>query len=303
MAILPPLPALRAFEAAARLGGFARAAAELNVSTSAISHQIRGLEDTLGARLLDRSTGAGGVSPTPSGQRLLTATRAALALLQDACADISATPRALTVAANLPVSAMWLAGRLAAFSARHPGIPVNATVQDGEPDFARHPIDLAIVHIKHAALRPDDTILLHEQVFPVCSPDLHAFASTALCRCRLLEEVHDSSPELAWGSWRPEFGFPDDFQTKIVRYTSFSQVVGAAIAGAGVALGRTPLITPELASGRLVPVHPGLARPASWCFVLRQRTARPHPMLATLVAFLRDEAARSAPPLAQDAAD
>ena len=293
MSTLPPLPALRAFEAAARLGGFARAAGELNVSTSAVSHQIRGLEDQLGARLLDRSTGAGGVSVTPAGERLLSAAGAALALLQDACADIRGTPRPLTVAANLPVSAMWLAQRLAEFSARHPGTAVNAMIQDAEPDFARQAIDLAIVHVKRTALQPGDLVLLQEQVFPVCSPDLHAFASTQICRCRLLQEVHDNTPELDWPSWRAEFGFPDDFETKIVRYTSFSQVIGAAVAGAGVALGRTPLIAPELASGRLVPVHPDLTRAASWCFVLRQRTTRPHKMLGTLVAFLREEAALS----------
>ena len=82
---LPPLAALRAFEAAARLGGFARAAAELNVTTSAVSHQIRGLEEGLGARLLERSVGAGGVRVTPAGARLLTATNGALTLLEDAC--------------------------------------------------------------------------------------------------------------------------------------------------------------------------------------------------------------------------
>ncbi|MGM3031576.1 LysR family transcriptional regulator, partial [Bacillus cereus group sp. BC34] len=69
MSHLPPLSALRAFEAAVRLGGFARAAAELNVSTSAVSHQIRALEESLGARLLERSTGLGGISLTPAGAR------------------------------------------------------------------------------------------------------------------------------------------------------------------------------------------------------------------------------------------
>jgi LysR family glycine cleavage system transcriptional activator len=290
---IPPTPALRAFEAAARLGGFARAAAELNVSTSAISHQIRGLEERLGARLLDRSTGAGGVSVTPAGQRLLTATGAALALLQDACSDIRGAPRKLTVSANPSFSAMWLAQRLAEFSARHPDTPLNAIVLDNEPDFARQAIDLAIVNVNQNAIRPDDIVLVREAVFPVCSPDLHPFAAKAICKCRLLQEAHEDSPEIDWRHWADEFRFPDDFETKIVRYTSFTQVIGAAVGGAGVALGRTPLIGPELQSGRLVRLRPDLSRPASWCFVLRRRPLRQHRLLEPLIEFLRGEAAAS----------
>ncbi len=84
MSTIPPLAALRAFEATVRLAGFARAAVELHVSTSAISHQIRGLEEALGARLLERSTGVGGIRVTPAGSRLLPAARDALSLLENA---------------------------------------------------------------------------------------------------------------------------------------------------------------------------------------------------------------------------
>jgi DNA-binding transcriptional LysR family regulator len=294
MADLPPLPALRAFEATARLGGFARAAAELNVSTSAVSHQIRALEDSLGARLLDRSTGVGGVRVTAAGQGLLRATTQALALLGAACAELRAGKRrVLTIAANAPFSALWLARRLAEFSARHPSASVNAISQDSEPDFAAHGIDLAIVHVRETALRPDDLVLLRETVFPVCSPDLLAFAATNVCRSRLLEEAHhEQTSEIDWRSWVPHFQLPADYESKIVRFSSFSQVVGAAIGGAGIALGRSPLIDSELASGRLVRIFPDLAMPASWRFVLRfPPGARRHdPMLDALVRFLREEA-------------
>ena len=212
---IPPLPALRAFEAAARLGGFARAAADLNISTSAVSHQIRALEATLGTRLLDRSTGHGGVGVTAAGQLLLASVGPALTSLQDACAAIRGAPVRLTVAANPSFSSMWLARRLAAFSSRHPGIPINAIAQD-EPGSGFHAIDLAIVNVKLGQVRPGDEILLREEVFPVCSPDLHPFASKAVCRCRLLQEAHQDSPEIDWQSWSGEFGLPDDFQSKIV---------------------------------------------------------------------------------------
>ena len=274
-----------------RLGGFARAAAELNVSTSAVSHQIRNLEELLGARLVERSTGIGGIRLTPAGASLLPAASGALSLLEEACSQIKGVARQLTVSANLPFSAMLLARRLAEFSGRHPETRLNAIVQDAEPDFARYDIDLAVVHVPERALRPDDLILLQEEVFPVCSPELHPFASTAVCRCRLLQEAHENSPEIDWRTWSSEFGLPDDFETKIVRYSSFSQVIGAAIGGAGLALGRSPLIDPELRSGRLVRLFPDRSRQASWRFVLRRGPARRHRLLDPLIEFLRAEAA------------
>ncbi len=292
MRSIPPLPALRAFEAVARLGGFARAATELNVSTSAVSHQIRGLEESLGARLLERSTGAGGVNVTPAGERLLGAAREALSVLQDACSEIRGAPRPLTISANPSFSTMWLARRLAEFSARHPQTPINA-IQETEPGLSRDTVDLAIVNVKQTALRADDVVLLREQVFPVCSPALHSFASRAVCECRLLQEAHEDSPEIDWRTWSAEFGLPGNLEPKIVRYSSFTQVVGAAVGGAGLALGRAPLINPELQTGRLVRLRPDLSRPASWCFVLRHRPLRQHRMLEPLLAFLQDEAARS----------
>jgi DNA-binding transcriptional LysR family regulator len=109
---------------------------------------------------------------------------------------------------------------------------------------------------------------MREDVFPVCSPDLYSLASKAVCR--LLQEAHEDSPEIDWRSWAPEFGLPDDLETKIVRYTSLSQVIGAAVAGAGLALGRSPLIDPELTSGRLVlysPTYPGARPGVSYCGV------------------------------------
>ena len=290
MAHIPPLASLRAFEATVRLGGLARAAAELNISTSAISHQIRGLEDNLGTRLLERSTGIGGVRVTPAGATLLSAASGALSLLDDACSEIRGTAKRLTISANVSLSTMWLARRLAEFSALHPETPLNAIIQMEEPDFVRYGIDLAVVHVVEKSLRTDDEVLLREDVFPVCSPDLYPFASKAVCRCRLLQEEHEDSPEIDWRRWATEFGLPPDFETKIVRYTSFSQVIGAAVGGAGLALGRSPLINPELASGRLVRLFPELSRPASWRFVLRRGPGRRHRMLEPLIDFLRGEA-------------
>jgi LysR family transcriptional regulator, glycine cleavage system transcriptional activator len=137
----------------------------LNVSTSAVSHQIRGLEDRLGTRLLERGAGTCGTCVTAAGQHLLVATREALALLEDACSEISGSLNELTVSANPSFSTMWLASRLAQFSARHPQTPLNA-LQEKEPSFSRHSVDLIIINVKTARLGPDDTVLFRESVFP-----------------------------------------------------------------------------------------------------------------------------------------
>jgi LysR family transcriptional regulator, glycine cleavage system transcriptional activator len=287
---IPPLAALRAFEATARLGGLARAAADLNVSTSAISHQLRALEDSLGERLLERGTGVGGIRVTPAGATLLQAVSGALAALEDACAEISGTTKRLTVSANVSLSTMWLASRLAKFSALHPETPVNAIIQMEEPDFVRNAIDLAIVHVPERNRRPADLVLLREEVFPVCGPDLYPQASRRGYRGRLLQEEHENSPELDWRDWAAALHLPRDFESRIVRYGTFSQAIGAALGGAGIALGRSPLIDSELASGRLVRLVPGLSRPASWRFVLRRGPSRGHRMLGPLIDFLRAEA-------------
>ncbi|MGD0106894.1 MAG: LysR substrate-binding domain-containing protein [Rhodopila sp.] len=97
-----------------------------------------------------------------------------------------------------------------------------------------------------------------------------------------------------WRTWASELDLPRDFETKIVRYSSFSQAINAAIGGAGVALGRSPLIDPELDCGRLVRLVPALSRPASWRFVLCRRPSRRHRMLGALTDFLRAQARSTA---------
>jgi DNA-binding transcriptional LysR family regulator len=97
-----------------------------------------------------------------------------------------------------------------------------------------------------------------------------------------------------WRAWASDLELGRDFETRIVRYSTFSQAIGAAVGGAGAALGRSPLIDPELGSGRRVPLLPGLSRPASWRFVLRRGPSRRHRMLEALTDFLRAQARSSA---------
>jgi LysR family glycine cleavage system transcriptional activator len=290
---LPPLAAFRAFAAVARAGSFSAGAHALNVSTSAVSHQIRALEAALGTPLLVRARNGAGPqrsAPTEAGQELLAAVEEALARLSDACRAVhdrahGARPD-LAVAANHSVASMWLAPRLAAFAGQHPSVAWRMHGLDAnEPDMLGQALDLAIVRLRRDALRPPDRLLFTETMFPVCTPAL-GFPGTpeALAGYNLLEEVHGDSPELDWRHWLERLGQPGA-RARIVRFGSFNQAIGAAIAGAGIALGRAPLVDAELAAGRLVRLFAPAEMAGGWVFALRTRPglARdPH------VAHLRD---------------
>jgi LysR family glycine cleavage system transcriptional activator len=114
-------------------------------------------------------------------------------------------------------------------------------------------------------------VLFEETLFPVCSPTLGGLEGTeGLLRHSLLEEAHTNSPEMDWGHWLGLLGMPQA-PRRIIRFSSFNQVIAAAIAGAGVALGRVPLLDAELAAGRLVRLFPPRQLPGSWVFALHTR--------------------------------
>jgi LysR family glycine cleavage system transcriptional activator len=301
---LPPLAALRAFAAVARQGSFARAAASLNISTSAVSHQIGALETALRTPLLTRArngTGHSQTAPTPAGTELLVAIEAALTRLGDACDAIRSEARrarpSLTVAANGSFASLWLAPRLAAFASLHPSTEWHMrAVEEEWPDMAREGLDLAILRCRRGTVRPPDQLLFEETIFPVCSPALSiAEDPQALLRHSLLEEEHRESPEKDWRHWLCLLGLPPA-PLRVVRFSSFNQAIAAAVAGAGIALGRMPLLEAELAAGRLVRLFAPRQMIGSWA--CRSGLLRdPH------VVQLRDFLATSARSEAQHTAD
>lgn len=276
---LPPLATFRAFAAVAREGSFAAAAAVLNVSTSAVSHQIRALEAALGTPLFTRArNGAGGTAPTEAGHRLLAGVEDALARLADACRavhDQAGRERPqLVVSANNSLGSLWLAPRLAAFAGEHPSVAWHMrAIEDDAPDMLREGLDLAIVRAR--AVHPPDRLLFSESLFPVCSPALGPLPQPAdLLRHNLLEEeARETATERSWHHWLGLLG-ADPARARIVRFSSFNQVVGAAIAGAGIALGRSALVAADLAAGRLVRLFAPMALPDRMVFVLRTRPGR-----------------------------
>jgi LysR family glycine cleavage system transcriptional activator len=277
---IPSLAALRAFVAVARHGNFARAATILHVSTSAVSHQIRGLEDALGTVLLTRArNGSGRTTVTAEGAALQREVEQAFARLGAACEAVRERrkPLMLTISASSMVSSLWLAPRLAAFAALHPSVQWRAlAIEDNEPDMVGEGLDLAILRCRRGSpLADGDRLLFGESVFPVCSPSLGLIGSpdTLLRHMLLQEDLQEdtSSREKDWDHWLERLGCSPSAKATIVRFYSFSAVVAAAVAGAGIALGRSPLIDPELSSGRLTRLFPDQSLPGSWGFVIRQR--------------------------------
>jgi LysR family glycine cleavage system transcriptional activator len=273
---IPPLAALRAFATVARHGSFARAASALHVSTSAVSHQIRSLEDALGSQLLVRArNGSGRTAVTAEGAALQQGIEQAFAHLGAACEAVRERRKrpVLMISANGSVSSLWLAPRLAAFAAQHPSVQWKVqSIDDNEPDMVREGLDLAVLRVRRGTMLEGDELLFTETVFPVCSPSLRFSGDpTELSRQTLLQEDHVSSPEKDWATWLKLLGCGPRAKATVVGFYAFAPALAAAIAGAGVALGRSPLIDRELAAGRLVRPFGDRSLPGSWDFVIRRR--------------------------------
>lgn len=167
---LPSLNALRAFEAAARLGGFAPAAEELRVSPGAITAQIKALEEELGAPLFQRH--ARGVRLTALGQRALPGFVAAFDALGLAMRALrrDAAPRRAHIAALPAVAQLWLAPRLPALRAALSEADLSVTAMEAPPNLKRVPFDLCLFYAETAP--PGAVLLARDEILPVCTPEL-----------------------------------------------------------------------------------------------------------------------------------
>ncbi len=281
-------------------GSFVRAAARLNVTASAVSHQIRQLEEQLQTPLLTRARNGSGHSrtaPTAAGLELLGVVEEVLARLAETCESIrhqAGRQRSnLVVSANGSFASLWLAPRLAAFAALHPSVSWHMRAVEAEvPDMAAEGIHLAVLRARPAEIVAPDRLLFEETVFPVCSPGLGCASDPdALLRHNLLEEEHRTlSPEKGWHHWLRMLGRPAA-KARIVRFSNFNQVIGAAVAGAGVALARSPMVDAEVDAGRLVRLFEPLALPCALAFTLRMLPdARQDPHVSLLRDYLLDAA-------------
>jgi LysR family transcriptional regulator, glycine cleavage system transcriptional activator len=295
---LPPLPTLRTFEAVARQLSFTRAADELALTQSAVSHQIGALERHLGARLFSRLNP--GIKLTAEGRVFLEGTRAGLDSILLATDRIRSRFRVgmLTIAAPSAFATWWLVPRLGRFAALHPEIEVRIAVIEGrEPDLQRDGVDTAIVQ-RPARVAVDSAMempLLRETIFPVCAPTLLRgssrrgidLAAETLIEC---EPEGEETAELAWDHWLARLGSADDIRPRRLRFTNLAAALSAAVDGVGIALGRAPMVDAELAAGRLVrPFGKGTLVKAQKVYSLLWRTP-PDQRVVAFRDFALDEA-------------
>ncbi len=268
---LPSLNGLRAFEAAARHLSFTLAASELNVTQTAISHQIRRLEEELGIRLFIRQNRA--LALTPEARDYLPGVRAAFNDLRLATDRLlrKEDDKVLTVSTLASLAAKWLLPRLTDFQEQHPGIDVRITTSTGLVDFQRDNVDAAIRYGRGQwpGLRAD--WLMADELFPVCSPSLLRGDKPLrrpedLRNHALLHTSNANSDD--WRLWLTAAGLPSDIARQPgITFDMIFMTIQAAIDGIGVAMGRTSYVQDDIAKGRLV-VPFKIALPADAGFYL-----------------------------------
>lgn len=279
---LPPLELLVAFEAAARQLSFTRAGDEIALTQSAVSRQIQLLESRLGVTLFRRLHRA--LELTEAGHALLRATTAALSGLDQATREIRGDSRARTVVVTTTAgfAGLWLIPRLSSFVADHPGVDVRISAGNALVHLERDGVDVAVRYQPvDAGPGGAGTPLFGETVFPVCSPRLRRDRSRPLATPvdlaghTLLRMADDGRHPLHdWALWLQAMHLGDLRPAAELHFSSYDQLIQAAVAGQGVALGRSPLVDQLIRSRRLsVPFSDRLATPRGYCMLVSPASA------------------------------
>lgn len=296
---MPPLTALKAFEAVARHLSFTHAAVEMNVTTGALSHQIRGLEEFLGVRLFERNTRS--IALTSHGRLLYPGLQAGFSLLRDAVAGLrtASDDRVLVISTSPGLTSKWLASRLHRFADAHPEIDTRVSSSLANANFVTDGVDAAIRNqtvssAEVASLSSEK--LVNMVLAPVCSPKLLARfgsleASGVLPQVPL---IHDDSlagrPEIpTWGDWLKAACIDGGDLRRGLRFSGADHALDAALEGTGILLAHTILAYDDLRSGRLImPFKVVLPSRRAYHFVC-PRTKEKHRNVRAFRDWLRDE--------------
>jgi DNA-binding transcriptional LysR family regulator len=297
-AAIPSLDLLEGFEAAARHLSFTKAGEELHLTQSAVSRQIKELEAQLGVPLFERRHRA--LALTEAGQQFYAATAQVLTTMRAATERLRAATgrrRPLSVTTTTSFAALWLIPRLAGFTRTHPGVDVRITADTRVQDLERDGLDLAIRHGPASLAGPHAVRLFGERVFPVCSPKLlrkKPLRDPADLKKHCLLQYDDPEvrhPWLHWKTWLEVAGIPELRPAATLSFSGYEQIIPAAVAGHGVALGRTPLVRDLIHSRQLVaPFASTTADPARAYFVVTSPSAANRPEVADFVEWLKEEA-------------
>jgi DNA-binding transcriptional LysR family regulator len=295
---LPSLDFLRGFEAAGRRLSFTLAAQELFLTQSALSRQVKALEDALGVALFERR------------HRALVLTAAGAAFHRDVTDALdsfaAAAERArgatrspgLTLSTTVSFASLWIIPRLATFRERHPEVEVYVSADDRVVDLARGDVDVAVRYLPDSAA-PDGAVrLFGERMTPVASPRIVRGAVPLRTPADLtrhvllhLDDPEGRTPWLDWRSWLTSNGQPGLKPAGALRFRMYDQVVQAAVGGHGVALGRLPMIAEHLRDGRLIAPFAKKYESARGYFALTSPRAGDRDDVVAFVRWLADEAA------------
>ncbi|RZL87219.1 MAG: LysR family transcriptional regulator [Variovorax sp.] len=290
---LPPLELLRSFEAAARTLSFTQAAEELFLTQSAVSRQIQQLESAVGVLLFERRHRA--LALTEAGYVLQRAVVESLERLRDATARLRATPglRQVAITCTPGFASFWLIPRLARFTADHPLVDVRLSAKLEVLDLERHRLDIAVRFVPIE--RGSGPALFEESVIPLCAPQV---AASLRVPADLVEHTlltidapqYGDPPTIDWEPWLQVMGLTELRMKATLRFTQYTDAVGAAVAGQGVVIGRMPLLRELVESGRLVaPFGEGAASHRGY-FIETSRRAATNPDAQDFVRWLRAEA-------------
>jgi DNA-binding transcriptional LysR family regulator len=295
---LPALDLLVGFEAAARHLSFTRAGEELFLTQSAVSRQIKDLEEQLGVPLFQRRHRA--LALTPEGQQFYAAAAQVLVTMRAATDRLrTRTGRhAIALTTTHSFAALWLIPRLAGFTRAHPEADVRITADTRVQDLERDGLDIAIRHGPPSLAGANAIRLFGERVFPVCSPKLLArkqLKKPEDLKNHVLLQYDDPDgrhPWLHWKTWLEVAGIADLRPAGTLSFSGYEQIIPAAVAGHGVALGRTPLVRDLLAAKELVAPFKSSADPARAYFAIVSRRAAGRPEVTAFVDWLKEAAAK-----------
>ncbi len=256
---LPHLAFFQGFEAAARTLSFTKAAEELFVTQSAVSRQIKALEDSLGLKLFERRPRS--LTLTENGQALYRIATDVLDRLQEATDRLRTGTRArqLSITTTTGFASLWLIPRLRRFTALHPDIDVRISATTDTLNLERSLIDLAVRYCRPEIVPQGAVRLFGEEMIPVCSRALLRDSTRPLKQPQDLAHhilLHFDYPGaeasyMDWGTWLTALGMGELKSAGALHFSQYEQMIQAAISGQGVALGRQPLVSDLIKTGAL----------------------------------------------------
>jgi LysR family transcriptional regulator, glycine cleavage system transcriptional activator len=300
---LPPLDLLRGFESAARHLSFTRAAAELFLTQSAISRQIQALESFVGTPLFERRHKA--LILTEAGQAYYRSVSGALEELREATRKLrnAQAGHVLTVTTTVSFASIWLVPRLGRFRKANPGVDVRISATHEVLDMERESIDLAIRDLSPDRVPEGAVHLAGEHLAAVCTPSYVAeskaagrpLAKPADLAHHVLLTLHDPKgrwPWLSWAAWFESKGVHEITPAGSLIYDQYDQVLGAALHGQGVALGRMTVAQQFLREKRLVALFGRAQSVRRAIHAVYARGAQSRPEARRFVEWLQDELGR-----------